>query len=135
MHGYVQLSLACTCMHIVIVGTEAAPKSPFSLSLSPSHHIYIYIFLCLLMLAVKYMYSMHAYLLMDFKGPILLDGRVTEVHHLLQHGAHECGPQFSRVGGHPLPCHWIIEVLTIPSVVVEGWELVQERTATLHVPI
>ena len=59
------------------------------------------------------------YLLVGFEGPVLLDGRVTKVFHLLQHCHHEGGPQLPCICTHPLSL-LISDVLSSPRVIVEG---------------
>ena len=79
-------------------------------------------------------HGMCCYLLMWFEGPVLFDGRVTEVLHLPQHCCHESGPQLPCICAHPLPTV-ICDVLSYPHVIVKDRQVVKKSTATIHVPV
>ena len=71
-------------------------------------------------------------LLVRLVGPVLPDGWITEVCHLLQHGSHESGTQLSGIRGNPPLLRYYI--LPVARVEVEGWQAVQEGAAAMHVP-
>lgn len=70
---------------------------------------------------------------MRLEGPVLFDGWVTKVLHLLQHGSHESGTQLFCISAHP--CLFFSEIFSYSHVEVEGRKFIKETTTTFHVPV
>ena len=72
-------------------------------------------------------------LVVGLESPVLTDDGVTEVADLPEHGLHEGGAEMGGLVPTLLPVTALDE-LCGPTVVVEGRAIVEELTATLHVP-